>query len=63
MTMQHAPEPVVRQVRHVDLLSSLYRDIGISAVVAALESSARRPKKAAPVRVADLPAILRNDEA
>lgn len=61
MTMQHAPEPVVRQARP-DLLSSLYRNIGISAVAGALESSARRATKPAPNRPADLPAILRNDD-
>jgi len=62
MTMQHAPEPLARQARPVDMLSSLYRNIGISAVAGALESSARRPAKPAPIRPADLPAILRNDE-
>ncbi len=62
MTMQHAPEPVVPQSRSTDLLSSLYRNIGISAVAGALESSARRPRKPAPIRPADLPAILRDDE-
>jgi hypothetical protein len=62
MTMQHAPEPVARQARSADLLSSLYRNIGISAVAGALESSARRPQKPAPIRALDVPAILRNDE-
>lgn len=62
MTMQHAPEPVVPSTRPVDLLSPLYRNIGISAVAGALESSARRPKKPVPNRIVDLPAILRNDE-
>lgn len=62
MTMQHVPEPVRRPERPVDLLSSLYRNIGISAVAGALESSARRPKKPAPIRTVDLPAILRNEE-
>jgi hypothetical protein len=61
MTMQHAPEPAIRQARPADLLSSHYRNIGISAVAGALESSARRPKKPAPVREVDLPAILRDD--
>lgn len=62
MTMQHAPEPVLRQARSADLLSSLYRNIGISAVAGALESSAHRPKKPAPIRPSDVPAVLRNDE-
>jgi hypothetical protein len=62
MTMQHASEPVTRPAHSVDLLSSLYRNIGISAVAGALESSARRPQKPAPIRPADVPAILRNDD-
>ncbi len=62
MTMQHAPEPVIRRARPVDLLSSFYRNIGISAVAGALESSARRATKPTPIRPADLPAILRNDD-
>lgn len=62
MTTPHAQEPVVRQARPADLLSKLYRDIGISAVAGALESSARRPKKPTPIRAADVPAILRNDD-
>jgi hypothetical protein len=45
-----------------DLLSRLYREIGISAVAAALEASARKPQKAAQKRK-DIPAVLRNDEA
>ncbi|SFK14198.1 hypothetical protein [Methylocapsa palsarum] len=46
-----------------DLLSRLYREIGISAVAAALESSAREPKKTAPVAPAEFPAFLRDDRA
>lgn len=46
-----------------DLLSRLYREIGISAVAAALESSAREQKKPAPVRPAEFPAFLRDDRA
>jgi hypothetical protein len=46
-----------------DLLSRLYREIGISAVAAALESSTRDAKKAAPVRPAEFPAFLRDDRA
>jgi hypothetical protein len=62
MTMQHTPEPVEQKAQSPDLLSCLYRNIGISAVAGALESSARRPKKPAPSRTVDLPAILRDDE-
>jgi hypothetical protein len=46
-----------------DLLSRLYREIGISAVAAALESSARETKKSAPVRPPEFPAFLRDDRA
>lgn len=63
MTTQNTPEAILRQARPVDLLSKLYRDIGISAVAGALESSARRPQKPTQVRAMDLPAILQNCEA
>jgi hypothetical protein len=45
-----------------DLISRLYREIGISAVAAALEATARKPQKPAPSRK-DIPAVLRDDEA
>jgi hypothetical protein len=45
-----------------DLLSRLYREIGISAVAAALEATARKPQKSAPSRK-DIPAVLKDDEA
>lgn len=47
-----------------DLIARLYREIGISAVAAALESSTRAQKKPTPNRV-DIPAVLRDrdDEA
>ncbi|MDQ6701600.1 MAG: hypothetical protein M3Z96_00035 [Pseudomonadota bacterium] len=45
-----------------DLISSLYREIGISAVAAALEVTARKPQKPAP-SCKDIPAVLRGDEA
>ena len=45
-----------------DLISRLYREIGISAVAAALEATARKPKKAVP-SCKDVPAVLRDDEA
>lgn len=45
-----------------DLISRLYREIGISAVAAALEAGAAKPKKPAPARK-DYPPFLRNDEA
>lgn len=45
-----------------DLLSRLYREIGISAVAAALESSSAS-KKPQPDRPAEFPAFLRDDRA
>lgn len=45
-----------------DLISRLYREIGISAVAAALEATSRQPQKPSPV-CKDIPAVLRNDEA
>ena len=45
-----------------DLISRLYREIGISAVAAALEASAHKPQKPLPSRK-DVPAILRSEEA
>ncbi len=47
--------------RHVDLLSMLYHEIGIPAVAAALEATARKPQKSSQRK--DIPAVLRNDEA
>lgn len=44
-----------------DLLSRLYREIGISAVAAALESS-KRPK-AKPIEPGQNPAVLREEKA
>jgi hypothetical protein len=45
-----------------DLISRLYREIGISAVAAALEATARKPQKPSPNHK-DMPAILRDVEA
>ena len=44
-----------------DLLARLYREIGISAVVAALESNKRT--KARPVEPGQNPAVLRDEKA
>jgi hypothetical protein len=44
-----------------DLLSKLYREIGISAVVAALESSKRENVK--PIEPSQNPAVLREEKA
>ena len=61
-TDQNIPQKVPATNRPVDLLSRLYREIGISAVAAALEATARKPQKSAPSRN-DIPAVLRDDEA
>lgn len=66
MTEQNAfPPTVARQNSPRDLLSRLYREIGISAVAAALESSARKPQKPAQGQIAEAPSVLRfrDDEA
>lgn len=60
-THQSTSEIIVHRVRPVDLQAKLYREIGISAVAAALEWSARRPQKPTPIRAAEIPSILRND--
>lgn len=48
--------------RPYDLLARLYREIGISAVAAALQATSRKPQKQNQVR-REIPAVLRNDEA
>ncbi len=64
MTEQNAsPKPAAPQNGPHDLLSRLYREIGISAVAAALELSVRKPQKPAQIQKQDLPAILRDSEA
>jgi len=45
-----------------DLIAKLYREIGISAVAAALEAVARKPQKPSNGRK-DIPAVLRGEEA
>jgi hypothetical protein len=45
-----------------DLLARLYREIGISAVAAALEAISRKAQNPNQKRK-DIPAVLRNDEA
>ena len=59
---QNMPQPVAAANRPRDLLSRLYREIGISAVAGALAASARKPQKPNQNRK-DIPAILRGDEA
>jgi hypothetical protein len=57
-----APQSAAAAGRPRDLLSKLYREIGISAVAGAIEASARKPQKPSQSRK-DIPAILRGDEA
>jgi hypothetical protein len=59
-TEQNVPQKATATNRPVDLLSRLYREIGISAVAAALEAC--KPQKSAPRRK-DIPAVLRDGEA
>jgi hypothetical protein len=61
-TDQNIPQKAAASNRPTDLISRLYREIGISAVAAALEATARKPQKPAPSRK-DIPAVLRDDEA
>lgn len=58
-----SPKTPLRSNSPRDLLARLYREIGISAVAAALESSARKPQKAPQIRTSEIPAVLRDDEA
>jgi hypothetical protein len=62
MKEQNVPQPIAAAGRPRDLLSRLYREIGISAVAGALAASARKPQKPSQNRK-DIPAILRGDEA
>ncbi|MGH6795937.1 MAG: hypothetical protein ACREDD_04430 [Methylocella sp.] len=61
-TDQNIPPKAAASNRPTDLLSRLYREIGISAVAAALEATARKPQKPVPSRK-DIPAMLSSDEA
>ncbi len=61
-TDQNIPQKAAASNRPPDLISRLYREIGISAVAAALEATARKPQKPAPSRK-DIPAVLRDGEA
>ncbi|MGI8569404.1 MAG: hypothetical protein ACR2KT_10205 [Methylocella sp.] len=61
-TDQNIPQKAAASNRPSDLLSMLYREIGISAVAAALEATARKPPKPSQSRK-DIPAVLRDGEA
>lgn len=61
MTHKDQPEQAAPRNGPRDLLSRLYREIGISAVAAALEST-KRPA-AAPIENAKNPAVLREEKA
>jgi hypothetical protein len=59
---QSAPQNSAAPAGARDLISRLYREIGISAVAAALEATARKPQKPTTARK-DIPAVLRDDQA
>jgi hypothetical protein len=62
-TEQRVLEPAAAaENRPRDLIARLYREIGISAVAAALEASARKPQKPSQSRT-EIPAVLRGEEA
>ncbi len=61
-TDQNRAQKAAAANRLPDFLSTLYREIGISAVAAALEATARKPQKPAPRRE-DIPAVLKDGEA
>ncbi|GEM_PF-2532575 len=62
MTTEKSTSQTSAAAQPLDLLSRLYREIGISAVAAALEASARKQQKQNQ-KNKDIPAVLRNDEA
>ncbi len=61
-TDQNVSQKTAASNRPLDLISRLYREIGISAVAAALEAAAHKPQKP-PQNRKDIPVALRNDEA
>lgn len=61
-TQKSSSSMVAPRGRSADLQAKLYREIGISAVAAALEWS-RRPQKSSQIRAVEIPAVLRSDEA
>ncbi|MCI0598131.1 MAG: hypothetical protein L0Y50_04325 [Beijerinckiaceae bacterium] len=61
-TDQNMPQAAATSNRPRDLISKLYREIGISAVAAALEATSRKSQKP-PQSRRDIPAVLRGEEA
>ena len=61
-TNQNIPQKAAASNQAPDLIARLYREIGISAVAAALEATTRKQQKPAPSRK-DIPAVLRDGEA
>lgn len=56
-------QPVPPQVQDArDLQARLYREIGISAVTAALQMRDIRPQAEKPLSISDIPAILRGED-
>jgi hypothetical protein len=58
--MKHRVPRVTEDVH--DLQLRLYREIGISAVAAALNVGVERQDTSAELRLTDLPAVLRGDD-
>jgi hypothetical protein len=58
-TEQDIPQPAAMS-RSDDLVSKLYREIGISALAAALAATAHKPQKSMRNR-RDIPVVLRDD--
>ncbi|MEJ0094592.1 MAG: hypothetical protein WDN46_14505 [Methylocella sp.] len=58
---QQPEQPAARQNVPRDLLSRLYREIGISAVAAALESN--KTQKAPQIHAGQNPAVIREEKA
>ena len=61
-TDQNVSQKTAASNRPLDLISRLYREIGISAVAAALEATAQKPQKP-PRSRNDILVVLRDNEA
>lgn len=61
-TDQTVSQKTATSNRPLDLISRLYREIGISAVAAALEATAQKPQKPPQSRI-DVRAAHRDDKA
>jgi hypothetical protein len=62
VTHKASSDVIAHQGRRVDLQAKLYREIGISAVAAAVEWT-RRPQKVTRAPTVEIPAVLRDTDA